>query len=348
LLRGGIRAIFAAMPKTAFVTGATGFVGLNLIEELLKGGWQVTAMHRANSDLTYLKRMDAARVVGDITDAASVRQAMPAGVDVVFHVAADTGLWSGNNVRQDRINIDGTRNTVEAALAAGARRFVHTSSVSAFGIQNGRIDETSPRLGAESPINYQRSKYFAEEEVRGAIGRGLDAVILCPAGIVGPYDTHNYARLFRLIAERKLPGVTPGTLSVCHVREVARAHVTAAERSNTGEAALLAGTDASVLELIQEIGAALGRPVPNRPTPAWLIRMAGRVGALKGALTGRAPEVTPEIVRLGLRYFTCDSSKAMRELGLRAVPLKDMVADCAEWMVAEGRLPGVELPGRRQ
>lgn len=346
--RAGVRAILTAMQKTAFVTGATGFVGLNLVEQLLQGGWQVTAMHRPNSDLTYLKRMDAARVVGDITEADSVRQAMPAAVDVVFHVAADTGLWSGNNARQDRINIDGTRNTVEAALAAGAKRFVYTSSVSVFGIQNGRIDETSPRLGQDSPINYQRSKFFAEEEVRAAIGRGLDAVILNPAGIVGPYDTHNYARLFRLVAERKLPGVTPGTLSFCHVREVARAHVTAAERSNTGEAYILAGTDASALELIQEIGAALGRPVPNRTTPTWLIRTAGWAGALKGALTGRAPDITPEIVRLGLRYFSCDSSKAVRELGLRVVPLKDMVADCAEWMVAEGLLPGVEASGRRQ
>jgi nucleoside-diphosphate-sugar epimerase len=336
------------MQKTAFVTGATGFVGLNLVEELLQLGWQVTAMQRPDSDLTYLGRMDAARVVGDVTDAASVRAAMPADIDVVFHVAADTGLWSGNNVRQDRINIDGTRNTVEAALAAGARRFVHTSTVSVFGIQNGRIDESSPRLGRDSPINYQRSKFFAEEEVRAAIGRGLDAVILNPAGIVGPYDRHNYARLFRLVADRKLPGVTPGTLSLCHVREVARAHVAAAERGGTGEAYLLAGTDASVLELIQEIGAALERPVPNRATPAWLIRTAGWAGAIKGALTGRAPDITPEIVRLGLRYFSCDCSKAVRELGFRIVPLKEMVADCAAWMIAEGQLPGVESPGTLQ
>jgi nucleoside-diphosphate-sugar epimerase len=338
----------APMPKTAFVTGATGFVGLNLIDELLREGWQVTAMHRAGSDLTYLGRMDVVRVVGDVTDAASVRQAMPRAVDTVFHVAADTGLWSGNNARQDRINIDGTRNTVEAALASGARRFVHTSSVSVFGVQNGRIDENSPRLGRDSPINYQRSKYFAEEAVRAAVGRGLDAVILNPGGIVGPYDIRNYARLFRLVAERKLPGVTPGMLSFCHVREVARAHVAAAERGGTGEAFLLAGTNASVLELVEEIGAALGRPVPSRTTPVWLIRIAGRVGAIRGALTGKTPDITPEIVRLGLRYFTCDSSKAVRELGYRIVPLREMVADCAAWMIAEGQLPGVEAPGRRE
>ena len=333
------------MPRSAFVTGATGFVGLNLIEELLRQGWGVTAMHRRSSDLRYLQRLDAARVEGDVADADSVRRAMPPGVDAVFHVAGDTGLWSGNNAAQDRANIAGTRHTVETALARGARRFVHTSTISVYGMQNGRLDERSPQLGRGSPVNYQRSKFFAEEEVRAGIARGLDAVILNPAGIIGAYDTRNYARLFRLVATGGLPGVPPGALSFCHAREVARAHVAAADRGRTGENYILGGTDATLLELVREIGAALGKGVPARPTPAWLLRAVGALGALRGALTGRAPEITPEVVRMGLRSFTCDSSKAVRELGFRVVPLRGMVADCAAWMAAEGHLPGVEFTG---
>jgi len=154
------------MSRSAFVTGASGFVGLNLIEELLQRGWRVTAMHRAGSDVGHLRRLGADRVVGDVTDATSLGRAMPQAVEVVFHVAGDTGLWSGNNAAQDRINIEGTRNTVAAALERRARRFVHTSTISVYGMQSGRIDERSPRLGRESPINYQRSKFFAEEQVR--------------------------------------------------------------------------------------------------------------------------------------------------------------------------------------
>jgi nucleoside-diphosphate-sugar epimerase len=348
LLCASDRFIVARMPQTAFVTGATGFVGLNLVEELLRRGWRVTAMHRRGSELRYLQRMDAARVEGDVADADSLRRAMPTGVDAVFHVAGDTGLWSGNNAAQDRINIVGTRNVVEAALARGARRLVHTSTISVYGMQSGRLDERSPRLGLDSPINYQRSKYLAEQEVRAAIARGLDAVILNPAGIIGAYDTRNYARLFHLVAAGRLPGVPPGALSFCHAREVARAHVAAAERGRTGENYILGGTDASLLELVREIGAALGKEVPARPTPAWLLRAVGALGALRGALTGRAPEITPEVVRMGLRSFTCDCAKASRELGFRVVPLRDMVADCAAWMAAEGRLPGEgSASGRR-
>jgi len=335
------------MPDSAFVTGATGFVGLNLVEALLREGWNVTAMHRRGSDLTYLRRLPAQRVEGDVVDAASVREAMPEGVDVVFHVAGDTGLWSGNNAAQDRINIQGTRHVVEAALARRARRFLHTSTVSVYGLQAGRIDERSPQLGLRSPINYQRSKLRAEGEVRAAIARGLDAVFLNPPGIIGRYDARGYARLFRLIAERRLPGVPGGARSFCDARAVADAHLSAAIRGRTGENYLLGGSDASLLDLVDEIGAALGRPVPMRPTPAWILRALGMAGAIRGRISGKAPEVTPEVVRLATTTTFCDCSKAVRELGFRIVPLRDMVADCAAWMAAEGLLPGVESPGPR-
>jgi dihydroflavonol-4-reductase len=334
------------MARTAFVTGATGFVGLNLVEELLAQGWRVIALHRAGSELKYLQRMQAERVTGDITNADDVRRAMPQGVDAVFHVAGDTNLWSRRNAAQDRINIDGTRNVVDAALERRALRFVHTSSISAYGLQRGRLDERTPLLGKYSSVNYNRSKHLAEEAVRAGIARGLDAVILNPGAILGPYDTRNYARLVRLVAARKLPGVPPGALPFCHVREVARAHVAAFEKGRKGENYLLGGADASFVELLREIGAALGMPVPDRPTPAWVLRLLGALGALSGALTGKEPSLTPETARQATRELTCDCTKAMRELGYRAVPLRDMVRDCVNWLAAEGLLAGAAAPRR--
>lgn len=336
------------MPRMAFVTGATGFVGLNLVEELGRQGWRVLALHRAGSELKYLQRMPAQRVVGDVTDADSLKRALPEAVDAVFHVAGDTGLWARHNAQQDRVNIEGTRNMVAAALEQRARRFVHTSSISAYGMQRGRLHENSAQFGAISPVNYQRSKFFAEQEVRAGMARGLDAVILNPGGIVGPYDTRNYARLVTLVAAGKLPGVPPGSLSFCHVREVAKAHIAAAERGRSGENYLLAGTDARVIELVREIGAATGRPVPSRATPAWVLRGAAALGALVGALSGREPSLTPEAARMVTREFSCDSSKAVRELGYCCLPLRDMVADCVDWMAAEGLLPGVQSAPRNK
>lgn len=333
------------VPRTAFVTGATGFVGLNLVEELLAQGWRVIALHRADSDLKYLRRLPAALAIGDVTDAPTVRRAMPQGVDAVFHVAGDTSLWSKHDAVQDRVNVVGTRNVVGAALEKRARRFVHTSSISAYGLQRGRFDESAEQLGRVSPVNYHRSKFLAEEAVRAGVARGLHAVILNPAGIIGRYDKRNYARLFTLVASGKLPGVPPASRSFCHVREVARAHVAAAERGGVGENYLLGGTDASYLELVRAIGAATGRDVPARPTPAWVLRALGAAGALRGTLTGKPPSLTPEAARMATHDITCDCAKAMRELGLQAVPLREMVADCAVWLATEGLLHGVESPG---
>ena len=336
----------AAVPRTAFVTGATGFVGLNLVEELLAQGWRVIALHRKDSDLKYLRRLPAVRAVGDVTDAASVRRAMPQDVDAVFHVAGDTGLWSQRDAEQERINVGGTRNVVGAALERRARRFVHTSSISAYGLHRIRIDEGAEQRGASSRVGYERSKFRAEEAVRAGIERGLDAVILNPAGIVGRYDTRGYARFVTLVASGRLPGVPPGSRSLCCARDVARAHIAAAERGRKGENYLLGGTDASYLDLVREIGAALGRRVPSRPTPAWALRALGAFGALQSALTGKRPTLTPEVVRMVTADVTCDCTKAMAELGYRAVPLGEMVRECVDWLAAEGLLPGVESAGR--
>ncbi|HEX7044061.1 MAG TPA: SDR family oxidoreductase [Burkholderiales bacterium] len=326
------------MAKTAFVTGGTGFIGLNLVEQLIAAGWQVVALHRRGAMLRYLERFPVTLVEGDILDPASLARGIPPGVDAVFHVAGDTSMWSRRNAAQDRVNIDGTRHMVQAALAAGAGRFVYTSSISAYGLHLGRIDERAEQRGASSWINYQRSKYYGEVEVRRGIERGLDAVILNPASVFGPYDTASWARLIRLVCTGRLPGVPPGRLSFCHSREVAKAHIAAAERGRTGENYLLGGTDATLLELVQTIGAVAGCPVPVRTTPRSVLIAASRIAEWISWITRRPPSITPEMVGQSTREMTCDSTKAQRELGLQPVSLRRMVEDSVEWLRREGFL----------
>ena len=325
---------------TAYVTGSNGFVGINLCTELLQRGWRVLALHRPASDLRWLGTLALERCIGDINDPESLSRTLPRGVDAVFHVAGSTSLWSRNDALQDRINIEGTRNVVAAALASGARRFVHTSSISAWGMCNGRIDETTPQIGERSPVNYQRSKYAAEREVERGIGEGLDAVILNPAGILGPYDSAGYARLFRMVHAGTLPGVPPGAGSFCDVREVAKAHVAAAERGRRGERYLLGGADASYLELVQLIGELAGRQVPSRTTPAWLMKAVGAAGEFASRFTGREPGLTRAAATMATRRLACDCTKAQRELGFAPVPLRSMAEDCFRWMKQEGLLAG--------
>lgn len=324
------------MGRTAFLTGATGFIGTVLARELIGRGWEVTAIHRPGSSLKHLEGLPLRLVQGDVTDPASLAAALPERVDAVFHVAGDTSLWSRHRERQHRVNVDGTRNMVEAALARGAGRFVHTSTISVYGLQSGRIDERAPQLGRDSPVSYQRTKFLAEEEVRAGMAKGLDAVILNPAAVMGPYDTRNWARMIRLVCEGKLAGVPPGAFSFCHVAEVAKAHVAAAERGRRGENYLLGGADATVAELVRTIGEVAGKKVPARVSPAWVLRALGQANEWLSLLTGREPSLTPQGARMAARRLFCDSSKAERELGYRPVPLKKMVEDSFRWLRAEG------------
>ena len=124
---------------TAFVTGATGFIGMNLVEVLTAAGWEVTALHRRSADIGRLHRFPVALAEGDVTEPESLGRAIPDGVDAVFHVAASTSVWRRRDAEQERTNVTGTRYVVAAALERGARRLVHTSSVAAYGSHEGRI-----------------------------------------------------------------------------------------------------------------------------------------------------------------------------------------------------------------
>lgn len=326
------------MTRNAFVTGGTGFVGLNLVQRLVTEGWDVTVLHRASSDLTYLHRFNPKLAVGEITDAASVHAALPKECDTVFHVAANTNLWRRKNAEQIRDNVDGTRNVVEACIAKNVRRLVVTSSISAYGPVSGAITEETKSLAATSWINYQKTKWEAQEIARAATTRGLEVVILQPGGIIGPYDIGNWSRLFYLVRDGKLRGVPPGARTFAHVREVVSAHIAAADAGENGGQYILGGTNARMLDLVQEIARLLGKPAPARETPLFLVKAVAAAGDFISTLTGREPSVTPEMADAFGREITVTAAKAKRDLGFQVVPLKTMVKDCYDWMVAEKRI----------
>ena len=325
-------------PRIAFVTGGTGFVGLNLIEQLVGQGWAVTALHRPTSDLRAIRRFPVRLVAGDLLDPASLRRAIPPGVDALFHLAADISVWSKHAARQTRINVEGTRNVVDAALAAGVRRIVHTSTWNTFGLEQGEISEDSPQLGGRSWINYDRTKFLAEEAVREGVARGQDAVIMNPAHLIGRYDRRGWARLIIAARRRWLLGVPPGAGTFCHAEEVARAHIAAALRGRTGQNYLLSGEDASFVELFRVINQVTGSNVPLRPLPVWLFRLSARAGVALARITGRAPAATPEGVAIACARARVVSSRAEQELGYRPASLHTMIDDSYRWLRSEGLL----------
>jgi nucleoside-diphosphate-sugar epimerase len=324
--------------KTAFLTGGTGFLGLNLMEQLVAQGWHVTALHRRSSDLAFISRFAVDLVEGDILNPGALDRAIPQGVDAVFHLAADTSVWSRHNRRQTRVNVEGTRNVARAALAANARRLVHTSTWMTYGLEQGDISEDSPQLGGQSWINYGRTKFLAEEELREAARAGLDTVILNPAHMMGRYDEHGWARLIIDLRKHWLPKVPPGSGSFCHAQEVAKAHIAAAERGRTGENYLLGGADASLLDVFNLIGGVTGWPVPSGAAPAWLFRLAGRISAGLAMVSKSEPLITPEAAEIVVARARVVSDRAQEELGYQTSSLRTMIEDCYSWLLAEGKI----------
>ncbi len=325
------------MPR-AFVTGANGFLGLNLIEQLCAEGWEVVGLHLPGTATSYAEAFPITLVAGDITQPEQLEAAMPDAPDAVFHTAAMTSIWARRNALQTRVNVEGTRNVARIALAKGARRLVHTSTWNTFGMGQREIGEDTPQTGAQSWVNYVRSKALAEGEVRRAGDEGLKAVILNPGHLIGRYDTHNWGRLIRMVHDGSLPGVPAVRSRFCHAEAVARAHVAAANRGRAGETYLLPGVEASFREVLETIGRLIDKPIPGRDLPMPVLHLVARLKVLKAAVTGQEPDLTPEGVALMVNDPEIVSDKAKSELGYEPAALETMIADACAWMKDAGLL----------
>lgn len=327
------------MTRTAFVTGGTGFVGTNLVGHLVRSGWNVTVLHRPSSDLSVLGRFPVQRVVGDLVDGASVRAAMPAGVDAVFHVASDLSFQAAGDREQTRINVEGTRHMLEAARERGARRFVYTSTLGTYGAHEGIITEATPQLATQSTMNYARSKWQAEELVRAAARDGLHATVLNPAGILGPYDRTTWGAFFFLLRDGLMP-YTPdrGTMTWCHVEDVVAAHLAAASHGARGAHYILGGAEADLHTVLEAMAGCLGIDHVARRLPNDLLMRYARLQSEIAAVLGSSTIYTPEVIEVFTVDYRCDDARARHDLGYHSRPLRDMVADSHAWLVAEGLL----------
>ncbi|MEZ4919910.1 MAG: NAD-dependent epimerase/dehydratase family protein [Saprospiraceae bacterium] len=327
------------MSKTAFVTGGTGFLGINLIRALCAEGWHLTVLHRASSNLKYIQDLPIQLVKGSITDRESLERVMPEGLDVVFHLAGDTNMWSRNNARQTEINVDGTRNMIEVSAQKKATTFIHTSSISAWRSGDHQIDETSPQLGGQSWINYEKSKFLGEEEARKGLALGLRVVIINPGSIVGPYDSGTWAKMFYALRDKKAPGTPPGNNSYVHVHDVVQALILAVEKGQNGHNYIITGENTSIKTFIQEVAGLLELERIPPVLPGWFLKIVARLMAFTALFTGKEPTLTPEIaVFLSRKNLAFSSEKALRELGYKQTPWREGLRANYEWLKQEGLL----------
>lgn len=320
---------------TAFVTGATGFLGRHLVDVLTEEGWQIHILVRDRKAAENLFGDRVTYVEGRLTEPFAYAAQVPEGLDAFFHIAANTSTWAKEAAEQYLVNVEGTAALLQLATDKNVRRFIHVSSTSVYGIHKELVTEETEKLGASSWVSYVHTKTFAERKVKEATWRGTDAVIVNPTHIVGTYDSHNWARLIIRHAHGDLPGTPPGAGNFANARAVAEAVVAAFHKGRTGENYILGGPYATMHEFLALASAKLGLPEPKKPVPAFLLTLAANLMALGAIFTGKRPKVTREEAYFACETVDASSEKAVRELDYRIVPLDESVAECVDYLKSE-------------
>jgi dihydroflavonol-4-reductase len=328
-------------PGLCLVTGATGFVGSAVARALFAAGHEVRVLVRPKGDRRNLAGLAVEIVEGSLTDQAAIGRAV-VGCRYLFHVAADYRLWVPDPAPMFRTNVDGTRLLMEATLAAGVECIVYTSSVAVLGLAaKGPADETTPSRIEDMIGPYKRSKFAAEEVVRGLVGeRRLPAVIVNPSTPVGPRDVKPTptGRIILEAARGRMPGFVETGLNIVHVDDVAQGHLLAAERGHVGERYILGGENWPLAAILAEVARLVGRPPPRFAVPYWLAYTAA-IGAELGArIGGAAPLATRDGVRMSKKKMYFTSAKAECQLGYRPRPAAAAIADAVFWFKANGYL----------
>jgi dihydroflavonol-4-reductase len=324
------------------VTGASGFVGSAVAQALLAAGYSVRALVRPTSSRLNLAGLDIEIAEGDMRDASAVARAM-AGSRFLMHVAADYRLWAPDPAEILRTNREGTSNIMRAALRSGVERIVYTSSVATLAVSTGgeSIDETRPASLDAAIGAYKKSKVLAEQIVTSMIAEErLPAIVVHPSTPIGTRDIKPTptGRIIIEAACGRMPGYVDTGLNLVHVDDVAAGHLAALQHGQIGEHYILGGQNVGFAAMLADIAAMSGRRAPRLRLPRSLIYPLAFLSEAKGRLTGREPFLTLDGLRMSKYRMFFSSAKAERELGYRARPYQQGLADALAWFAEHGYL----------
>jgi len=317
------------------VTGATGHIGNVLVRELLARGEKVRALILPDESREPLKGLDVEAVEGDVLNFDSFFQSLH-GIKGIFHLAGVISIMPGDDPLMRRVNVEGTRNVIRAALQARIQKLIYTSSIHAVQrAQHGVIDESLP-YDMNNPYGaYDRSKAEATLEVQQAARAGLEAVILCPTGVIGPYDFRGsmMGDVIRTAAQQKPTLYVDGAYDFVDVRDVAKGLIAASERGVRGESYILSGQRISVRYLLETVREITGRHFFQMKVPFDLAKLAARITPIYYQLTQSTPRFTPYSLEVLQSNSHISHAKATRELGYRPRSLYESITDAVYWFL---------------
>jgi dihydroflavonol-4-reductase len=324
---------------TVVVTGASGHVGANLVRALLARGCSVRAVvHRERRALEGLR---VETVEGDICDPASLRRAFE-GAEVVYHAAAHISILMTEWPLLESVNVVGTRNVVEACLHCRVPRLVHFSSIHALEEKppNVPADESCPLVESRRAPPYDRSKAAGEREVLRGGEQGLNAIIINPTAVIGPYDFRpsHFGRALLAIANGRLPALVPGGFNWVDARDVVEGAMRAAERAPIGARYLLSGHWVSVRDMAAVVEGITGVAAPRFVCPMWLARIGAPFVTAFARLDGNSPLYTSVSLRALCSCHDVSHARATRDLDYRPRPFRETLVDTLRWFEQAGQL----------
>jgi len=319
-----------------FVTGASGFIGSQLVPRLINSGHAVTTFGRSRPTYSGIDNSAFTHVEGDITDKDKVFEAM-SGADQVFHMAGLISYRKADRPRQYQVNVVGTANVMEAALKHGVKRVIHTSSIAGMGIpQPGTVGDENLEYNLNGlGLNYCDTKHQAELEVFKFCKQGLPALMLCPGIIFGEGDTHpHHHTIFAIIAKGNMIGCPEGGVTFSDIDDVVEAHINAMTKGRPGERYVLGSANLTYLDAAKTFCSVLHSKPPKLIIPGFILIALGNICEFIFPLLGKRPPLTRQIAWLSQRKIFFSADKAIAEIGIKQTPFIETITRTAPYYLS--------------
>lgn len=321
------------------ITGATGYIGSHLTKSFIDKGIPVRILCRSLPKQSFFKHPCVKIIKGDVTDLDSVKRAMQ-HIDQLYHLAAYARIWAKHPETFYKINVEGTKNVLEAAYQAGVKAMVHTSTAGVLGPSStSPIDENHARL---VPFfnTYEETKAAAEKLVQQYVQQGMQIMIVNPARVYGPgLDTGSnpVTKIIELYLKgrwRIIPGSGEDLGSYCYIDDVVDGHIAAMEKGQSGERYIFGGVNVSFNEFIHRVKDISGDDRSMIHLPFSFLKRISFVMLAWSKLTGLSPLITPDWIKRYDYHWALNSNKAVRELGYKIRPLSEGLQNTITWLRA--------------
>ena len=327
----------------ALVTGGTGFIGSNIALRLVERKWDVRILERPGASRELLEGGPFEFVSGDVLEPETLPAAMQ-GIDVIFHAAGVVDYWNQGVERMYQVNVEGTRNVMEAALKSRIDRVVHVSSTAAMGIHPDElVDETYHFNVKEKRFAYGYSKHLAEEVISEYVKKGLPVVMVNPTTVIGPRDVRKVSSgmVVEVVKHCVPPLIPPGGINIVPICDAAQGTIEAALKGHTGERYILGGENLSHLQIYRTIANVVGCGMKLKSMPRWQVSfIAGLTDMLQPQTSGPVP-LTGTRLRLESQFFYYETTKARSTFNMPQTPLRVTIGRTYEWYESMGEFEGV-------